>query len=596
MRIEDYAIIGDTETAALVGRNGSIDWLCFPRFDSRACFAALLGTRENGRWLIAPRGEVCSTRRCYRSDSLVLEQEFRTEEGIARIIDCMPVRGHRPELVRVVQGVTGCVPMRTELLVRYDYGNVVPWAHRLDGRLHFVSGPDALVLASPIELHGEHMASVAEFEVSAGDQVPFVLTWYPSYREPPRSSDVLEAVAATEAWWCDWASRCTLGGPDRDAVVRSLITLKALTYAPSGGLVAAATTSLPESLGGSRNWDYRCCWLRDATFTLECMVQAGYRDEARAWRDWLLRAAAGDPEKLQIMYGIAGERRLDERTLDWLGGYEGSQPIRVGNAAAGQLQLDVYGETIDMLHQARRAGLRPNPAFWDFERSIFDWLEKHWSEPDEGLWEVRAERQHFTHSKVMTWVAFDRAVKGIERFGFEGPVERWRSIRDRIHADVCARGFHPSIGSFTQTYGSDSLDASVLLIPIVGFLPPSDPRVLGTIRAIERDLVENGFVLRYRTNTDGNIDGLCGREGAFLACSFWLVDALVLAGRRDDARRLFDRVLAIRNDVGLLSEEYDIRARRLVGNFPQAFSHVGLVNSARNLMEKHGPAATRRST
>ncbi len=596
MRIEDYAIIGDTETAALVGRTGSIDWLCFPRFDSRACFAALLGTRENGRWLIAPRGEVRSSRRSYRSDSLVLEHEFRTEEGVARIIDCMPVRGHRPEIVRVVQGVRGRVPMRTELLVRYDYGNVVPWAHRLDGRLHLVSGPDALVLASPIELHGEQMASVAEFEVSAGDQVPFALTWYPSYREPPGSSDVLEAVAATEAWWCDWASRCTLGGPDRDAVVRSLITLKALTYAPSGGLVAAPTTSLPESLGGSRNWDYRCCWLRDATFTLECMVQAGYRDEARAWRDWLLRAAAGAPEKLQIMYGIAGERRLDEQTLEWLGGYEGSQPVRVGNAAAGQLQLDVYGETIDMLHQARRAGLRPNPAFWNFERSIFEWLEEHWSDPDEGLWEVRAERQHFTHSKVMTWVAFDRAVKGVERFGFEGPVERWRGIRDRIHADVCARGFHPTVGSFTQTYGSDSLDASVLLIPIVGFLPPNDPRVLGTIRAIERDLVEDGFVLRYRTKPDGNVDGLRGREGAFLACSFWLVDALVLAGRRDDARNLFERVLAIRNDVGLLSEEYDSGSRRLVGNFPQAFSHVGLVNSARNLVEKHGPAARRRNT
>jgi GH15 family glucan-1,4-alpha-glucosidase len=595
MRIEDYAIIGDTETAALVGRDGAIDWLCFPRFDSAACFAALLGTSDNGRWLMAPRGEVRRSSRRYRSDSLVLEHEVETDDGVVRIVDCMSIGGPSRGVVRVVEGVRGRVAMHTELRVRYDYGNVVPWVRRVDGRLHLVSGPNALVLDSPIELRGRELASVADFEVAAGERVPFVLSWYSSFLEVPAPIDAVEAIATTDAWWRVWVSRCTQGGPDRDAVVRSLITLKALTYTPSGGIVAAATTSLPEQLGGARNWDYRFCWLRDATFTLECMAKAGYRDEACAWRDWLLRAAAGDPAKLQILYGLGGEPRVEERTLDWLQGYEGSLPVRVGNAAVGQVQLDVYGETIDMLHQARRMGLPAQAAFWDFERSVMGWLEEHWHLPDEGLWEVRGARRQFTHSKVMAWVAFDRAVKSVERFGLEGPAERWRGIRDRIHADVCAQGFHPTVGAFTQAYGSEQLDASTLLIPIVGFLPPHDPRVIGTIAAIERDLMDDGFVLRYRTEDARNVDGLRGREGAFLACSFWLVDALVLAGRRADARVLFDRILAVRNDVGLLAEEYDPRACRLVGNFPQAFSHVGLVNSARNLADDE-PAESRRNT
>lgn len=595
MRIEDYAIIGDTETAALVGRDGAIDWLCFPRFDSAACFAALLGTADNGRWLMAPRGEVRRSSRRYRPDSLVLEHEVETDDGVVRIVDCMPIGGPSRGVVRVVEGVRGRVAMHTELRVRYDYGSVVPWVRRLDGRLHLVSGPNAVVLDSPIELQGKDLASVADFEVAAGERVPFVLAWHPSYRDVPPFVDALATIGMTDAWWQAWASQCTQVGPDRDAVVRSLITLKALTYAPSGGIVAAVTTSLPECLGGSRNWDYRFCWLRDATFTLECMVRAGYRDEARAWRDWLLRAAAGDPAKLQILYGLGGEPRVEERTLDWLQGYAGSRPVRVGNAAVGQMQLDVYGETIDMLHQARRMGLPAQEAFWAFERSVLGWLEEHWHLPDEGLWEVRGARQHFTHSKVMAWVAFDRAVKSVERFGLGGPVDRWRAIREQIRADVCGHGFNASLGSFTQAYGSDCLDASALLIPIVGFLPPDDPRVLGTIAAIERDLMHDGFVLRYRTGPRKSNDGLLGREGAFLACSFWLVDALVLAGRRSDARRLFDRILAVRNDVGLLSEEYDPRAQRLVGNFPQAFSHVGLVNSARNLADD-APAESRRNT
>jgi GH15 family glucan-1,4-alpha-glucosidase len=596
MRIEDYAIIGDTQTAALVGRDGSIDWLCFPRFDSGACFSALLGKPENGRWLLAPRAGIKSVRRRYRDDSLVLEHEFTTEDGVVRVVDCMPIRGKAPDIVRVVEGVRGRVRMRTELVVRYDYGSVVPWVRRVDDRLQAVAGADALVLATPIRLHGEGLTSVAEFDVSEGERVPFTLTWFPSYEPAPESPDPFDAVDDTERWWREWAGKCRYEGEYREAVVRSLITLKALTYAPSGGIVAAATASLPEDLGGSRNWDYRYCWLRDATFTLDTMLRAGYREEAQAWRDWLLRAIAGDPAKLQIMYGITGERRLDERTLDWLDGYEGSKPVRVGNGAAGQLQLDVFGETIDMLHLARRHRIRGDDTAWSVERALLEFLESHWSDPDEGLWEIRGDRQQFVHSKVMTWVAFDRAVKGVDHFGLQGPRDRWQKIRDEIHADVLKRGFSEELGSFTQTYGSKRLDASLLLLPIVGFLPASDRRVRGTIEAIERGLTCDGFVYRYQTGEHGNIDGQPGHEGAFLACSFWMVDALTLLGRRSDARALFERLLEVRNDVGLLSEEYDVQNRRLIGNFPQAFSHVGLINSARNLVEPEGPASQRTHT
>jgi GH15 family glucan-1,4-alpha-glucosidase len=594
MKLEDYALIGDTQTAALVGRDGSIDWLCLPRFDGGACFAKILGSDANGHWSIAPVGPIRETRRRYRPDSLVLEHELETDEGCVRLVDCMPIRSDRPDVVRVVEGVRGRVRLRTELVVRYDYGQVLPWVRTLDGRWNAVAGPDALSLVSPVSLRGEGTKSVVDFEVGAGERVPFVLTWSPSYEAAPSARDPFRAIEETDAHWRAWASKCDVAPQHRDAVVRSLLTLEALTFAPSGGIVAAPTASLPEALGGVRNWDYRYCWLRDATFTLESMLRAGYREEAEAWRDWLLRAVAGDPSRVQIMYGVAGERRLDERTLDWLPGYEGSRPVRIGNAASGQLQLDVFGEVIEMLFQARRRGIPPERAACSFETSVLDWLAAHWEEPDEGLWEIRAHRQHFVHSKVMAWVAFDRAVKSVERFGVEGPVERWREVRDRIRADVCARGFCERLGSFTQAYGSERLDASLLLLPIVGFLPPHDPRVLGTLRAIEERLLVDGLVARYETGVIGdNPDGLPGREGVFLACSFWLVDVLVLVGRRRDAEALFERLLSIRNDVGLLAEEWDPMHRRLVGNFPQAFSHVGLVNSAANLVEISGPAVER---
>lgn len=596
MRIEDYAIIGDGQTAAIVGRNGSVDWLCFPRFDSGACFSALLGDRSNGRFRVAPRGDLRRVERRYRDDTLVLETEMETEEGTVRLVDFMPMRGDAPDVIRIVQGVRGRVSMQAELIVRYDYGHVVPWVRRIDGRLHLVAGPDALLLCTPVECTGKDMTTVADFTVGEGERVPFVLTWHPSYCDPPPSPDPFQSLEDTETWWRDWVRTADVRGPYRDAVVRSLVTLKSLIHAPTGGIVAAATTSLPEALGGMRNWDYRYSWLRDATFVLECLLRSGYRKEAGAWRDWLLRAIAGDPAKLQIMYGVAGERRLDEREIEWLAGYEGSTPVRVGNAAAGQLQLDVYGETIEMLHQARRMGLPPDGASWRVERAVLEWLEGNWSRRDEGLWEIRADRQRFTHSKVMTWVAFDRAVKAVERFGVEGPIDRWRAVRDEIHADVCKKAFDEKLNSFTQAYGSDVLDASVLLIPIVGFLPPDDPRVLGTIERIQCDLTRGGFVLRYPTHAKHNVDGVKGKEGAFIACTFWLVDALTLAGRRDQAREVFERALAIRNDVGLLSEEYDVKNQRLVGNFPQAFSHVGLVNSARNLVDERGPAESRRKT
>jgi GH15 family glucan-1,4-alpha-glucosidase len=595
VRIEDYAAIGDTQTLALIGIDGSIDWLCFPRFDSGACFSALLGTPEHGRWRIAPRGEIRAVRRRYRDATMILETEIDTEDGTIRLIDFMPIRDVKPDLVRIVEGVRGNVPVETEMVFRFDYGCVVPWVRREDDRLIAIAGPDALVLATPVPLRGRGLTTVGDFTVRRGDRVAFALTWYQSHERTPRSPNAERCLAETESWWQEWSARSRCEGPYADAMQRSLITLKALTYRPTGGIVAAGTTSLPEQIGGVRNWDYRYCWLRDATFTLQAMLHAGYEDEARAWRDWLLRAVAGEPAKLQILYGVAGERRIDERELPWLPGYEGSQPVRVGNAAVDQRQLDVYGELMDVLYQSRCAGLPDEGFAWSVERKCLEWLESHWQEPDEGMWEVRSRRRHFTLSRVMVWAAFDRAIKTVERFHTDGPVGRWRAIRDEIHAEVCRRGFDAKRNTFVQSYDSPLLDASTLLIPIVGFLPAKDPRVLGTINAIERGLCIDGFVARYTTGHEANIDGLPGKEGAFLACSFWLADALALAGRREDARVLFERLLAIRNPVGLLSEEYDVKARRLVGNFPQAFSHIALVNTARNLTVPHGPAKQRSS-
>ena len=592
LRIEDYALIGDTHTAALVGSDGSIDWLCLPRFDSGACFASLLGTEEHGRWLLAPVDGFRVHRR-YRSGTLVLETEFTTATGTVRVIDCMPPRRDLPEVVRLVEGVGGRVAMRMELVVRFDYGRVVPWVRRVDGALSLVAGPDALRLHTPVETEGRGRTTVAAFAVEAGDTVPFVLAWHPSHQRAPRPLDAAQAVAGTEAWWHDWSARETLTGPWAQAVKRSLITLKALTYAPTGGIVAAATTSLPEKLGGERNWDYRYCWLRDATFTLYALMLAGHEAEARAWRDWLLRAVAGDPADLQIMYGPAGERRLTELTLDWLPGYQGAAPVRVGNAASGQLQLDVYGEVMDAMHQGRRAGIDHDLASWDLQRALLDFIESGWRQPDNGIWEVRGPRRQFTHSKVMAWVALDRAVKAVEQFGLPGPVDRWKRARAEIHDEVCRKGYDPRRDTFTQSYGSRELDASLLLIPLVGFLPAHDERTRGTIAAIQRELVTDGFVRRYPTSETGDVDGLPSGEGAFLACTFWLADNLALIGRHSEARAMFERLLTLRNDVGLLAEEYDPVAKRQVGNFPQAFSHVGLINTAHNLTRTAGPAYQR---
>jgi GH15 family glucan-1,4-alpha-glucosidase len=595
MRIEDYAVVGDTQTLALVASNGSIDWLSFPRFDSSACFAALLGTPAHGRWQIAPKGEVKKTTRRYRQDTLILETEFVTASGTARLVDFMPIRGNSPDIVRLVQGVSGNVSMRSELVIRYDYGSIVPWVRRIDGRLHAIAGADALVLETPVANQGHGLTTLGEFELPAGAELPFVLTWHPSYEPVPPSPNPGRALEDTQSFWRNWVARCSDRGEYRDQIVRSLITLKALTYAPSGGIVAAGTTSLPEDLGGVRNWDYRYCWLRDSTFTLYALLHGGYLDEAAAFRDWLLRAVAGDPAKLQVIYGVAGERRLDEFEIDWLPGYEGSKPVRIGNAAAGQLQLDVYGEVSDTLYQAFRAGMPASEPAWALQRALTEWLESNWMVPDEGLWEVRGGRRRFTHSKVMTWVAVDRAVNMAERFGMPGPLDRWRALREEIHRDVCANGYDPELGSFTQYYGGKTLDAALLLIPSVGFLKPTDERVTGTIKAVERELVRDGFVQRYRNDAGANIDGLPGREGAFLACSFWLVDAYVLSGRVSEARELFCRLSSVANDVGLFSEEYDVDRRRLIGNFPQAFSHVAFVNSARNLSSSGKRPAAERS-
>jgi GH15 family glucan-1,4-alpha-glucosidase len=582
--IEDYALLGDLQTAALVGRTGSVDWLCLPRFDSASSFGALLGSNEHGRWLLAPKEGGPSNRRRYRPDTLILENEWRTPTGRVRVIDFMPVRDTYPELIRIVEGLDGHVEMRTELVVRFDYGSVVPWLRRIDdGSLLAVGGPDALCVRTPIDLHGEAMTHVAEFTVRKGDRVPFIATWYPSSRDVPERTDAEQALRETERFWREWMHACEYDGEYPDAVHTSLMVLKAQTYSPTGGIVAAPTTSLPEWIGGPRNWDYRYCWVRDATFTLYALMNAGYIDEARAWRDWLLRAAAGDPAKLQILYGVAGERRVNEYELDWLPGYAGSKPVRVGNAAHEQFQLDVYGELIDALHESRRHGLGADAEWWSLGQKVMEFLEGAWDKPDEGIWEVRGPRRHFVHSKVLAWVAFDRAIDAVETFDLPGPAERWRRIRREIHDEVCREGFHAELNSFTQSYGSSELDAATLLIPLVGFLPPDDPRVVGTVDRIQRDLVQDGFVLRYAVAAENQVDGLSGGEGAFLPCSFWLVDALSMLGRETEARTLFEKLLAIRNDLGLLSEEYDPHAKRLLGNFPQAFTHVGLVNSAYNL-------------
>lgn len=584
--IEDYALIGNCETAALVARDGSIDWLCWPRFDSDACFAALLGTPEHGRWQIAPADPGAKITRHYRDDTLILETEFETGDGAVTLIDFMPLRvDDKPsQVVRLVRGQRGQVAMTCELVLRFNYGSSVPWITRLDdGALRAIAGPDMTVLRTPVELHGDDLKTEGKFLVSEGDTVPFVLSYGRSYLDAPAQPiDPIAALSETETFWHNWSAGCRQTGKWSDAVRRSLITLKALTYRPTGGIVAAPTTSLPEQLGGPRNWDYRYCWLRDATFTLLSLMNGGYYQAARDWREWLLRAVAGSPQQLQIMYGIEGERRLTELELSWLPGYEGSAPVRIGNAASGQLQLDVYGEVMDALYQGRRGGLGALDAAFDLQRAMLDHLAEIWRQPDDGIWEVRGGRQHFTYSKVMAWVAFDRAVKVTEEFGLDGPVDQWKTVRQQIHDDICQNAFNSKIGAFTQFYGSDTLDASVLLMPLVGFLPASDPRVQGTVAAIERGLMVDGFVMRY--DTQSGKDGLPPGEGAFLACSFWFVDNLVLAGRIQEAEQLFERLCGLCNDVGLLSEEYDPHAKRLVGNFPQAFSHIAMVNSAHNLV------------
>jgi GH15 family glucan-1,4-alpha-glucosidase len=590
-KIEDYALIGDCETAALVSRDGSIDWLCFPRFDSPACFAALLGTEDHGRWRIMPAGRIRKLRRRYRDGTLILETDFVTDEGEVQLIDCMPPRSEAADVVRLVKGKRGKVGMRMELSIRFDYGAIVPWVRHAQKGIWAIAGPDALYLRTDVETRGENFHTVAEFTVSEGEEVPFTLSWYPSHKPEPPEKDAAESVAQTAVWWHEWSERCTYDGGWRDVVLRSFITLKALTYAPTGGIVAAATTSLPEKLGGVRNWDYRYCWLRDATFTLYALMTGGYTAEARDWREWLIRAVAGKPEEIQIMYGLAGERRLTELALPWLPGYEGSAPVRIGNAASAQHQLDVYGEVMDALHLARDVGLEPSENAWRVQRAMMEFLETDWQRPDEGIWEMRGPRRHFTHSKVMAWVAADRAVKAIEHFQMDGPLDRWRQLRQEIHAQVCREGFDPALNAFVQYYGCKQLDASLLMLPLVGFLPATDPRMRGTVEAVEQRLMRDGFVDRYSTLPE--VDGLPPGEGAFLVCTFWLADNLVLQGRYREARDIFERLLGLCNDVGLLSEEYDPETGRLVGNFPQAFSHVGLINTARNLSRHGGPAEKR---
>ncbi|MDT0381880.1 glycoside hydrolase family 15 protein [Streptomyces sp. DSM 42041] len=592
-RIEDYALIGDMQTAALVCRNGSVDWLCLPRFDSDAVFAGLLGTEDNGFWRIgpahAPDGTPPpATRRRYRGESLVLESEWDTDRGTVRVIDFMPPRGTgTPQLTRIIEGVSGRVPVRSALRMRFSYGWVVPWMHKVEGRSVAVAGPDSVWLDTDVETYGEDLTTYADFTVAPGERIALSISWQPSHKEPPPLPTPEAALRNTEEFWRRWVGHCTYHGPYREAVVRSLITLKALTYSPTGGIVAAPTTSLPEDIGGSRNWDYRFTWLRDAAITLSSLLRTGYHEEARAWREWLLRAVAGDPEHLQIMYGIAGERDLGERELTWLPGYENSAPVRIGNGAAGQLQLDVYGEVTEALHLAHMTGLARNDYAQLLQLKLIHYLEEHWDEPDEGIWEVRGPRRHFVHSKVMAWVAVDRTCKLIESGDVDGPLERWQELRDTIHRAVCEKGYDAERNTFTQYYGSKELDASLLLIPQMGFLPPDDKRVIGTVEAIQRELsTHDGFILRYPTSGeegDTNVDGLEGNEGAFLACSFWLADDLAMIGRVDEARKLFDRLLSLRNDLGLLAEEWDPVRGRQVGNFPQAFSHVPLIDTALRL-------------
>jgi GH15 family glucan-1,4-alpha-glucosidase len=581
--IEDYALIGDCHTAALVGRNGSIDWACFPCFDSGACFAALLGTPEHGRWMIAPVGVSQCTRRRYRDGTMILETEFENEQGTVRIIDYMPLSSPRRDIVRIVEGIDGTVTMRMELVVRFDYGSIVPWVRRDGDTLVATAGPDTLELHTPISTQGKNMTTVAEFTVAAGQRIPFVLNYHPSYEPAPAKIDTEHALSLTEREWRHWSGRSTYQGAWRDAVMRSLLVLKALTYTPSGGIIAAPTTSLPEQAGGKRNWDYRFCWLRDATFTLNALLLAGYQEEAVTWREWLLRAVAGKPEDLQILYSIRGSRRLEETELKWLPGYGNAKPVRIGNAAATQFQLDVYGEVMDMLHHAYNAGLAPEPHAWRLQIVLLTFLEANWEKPDEGIWEIRGTRRHFTHSKVMAWVAFDRAVKAVECFGQEGPVERWREIRNAIHAQVCESGFDTQRNTFVQSYETKRLDASLLLIPIVGFLPPDDPRVYGTVSAIEDDLTVDGLVLRYRT--EESFDGLPSGEGFFLPCSFWLAQNFALVGQQAKAEALFERLLTLCNDLGLMSEEYDLATQKMLGNFPQALTHMALINTAHVLSQ-----------
>jgi GH15 family glucan-1,4-alpha-glucosidase len=591
LRIEDYALIGDCETVALVGRDGSIDWLCWPNFASPACFAALLGTPENGRWFLGPAHPSKSTRK-YRDHTLLLETTFETDSGAARLTDFMLPQTENSSIVRIVRGLRGQISMAMELVLRFDYGRSVPWVSRAEhGALRAIAGPDMVVLRTPAPLHGKDLRTISRFTVNAGDEIPFVLTYGRSYAALPPTIDHAQAMHDTEAYWIDWSSRCTVQGDYAGEIERSLITLKALAYCHTGGIVAAPTTSLPEQIGGPRNWDYRFCWLRDATFTLLALMHGGYYEEARAWRDWLLRAVAGSPDQVQSMYGIRGERLLPEIELPWLPGYEKSKPVRIGNAAAGQLQLDVYGEVIDALFHAHRSGIAFRKLDLRLMQTLIEHLATIWDQPDEGIWETRGGRQQFTYSKVMAWVAFDRAIKAAECYGLEGPVEEWRALRSKIHSEVCEKGYNPDLGSFVQSYGSSNLDAALLLIPLVGFLPPTDHRVRGTIEAIEKRLMVEGFVLRYDTTRVN--DGLPEGEGAFLACSFWMVSALKLIGRTEDARHLFERLLSLRNDVGLLAEEFDIGQVRQVGNFPQALSHIALVNAAFDFTKVSSPGQQR---
>jgi len=586
-RIEDYALIGDLQTAALVSRTGSIDWLCFPRFDSPACFAALVGTDDNGHWRLSPRDADATSSRHYRGDTLVLETEWSTDTGSVRVIDFMPPRDSAPDVVRIVEGISGRVAMRSEVRLRFDYGHVVPWVRSVDGQVVAIAGPDAVSLRSDVHQYGRDFATYADFEVSAGDRAWFVLTWHPSHHDVPNPTDALASLEPTETFWTEWIGRSKDVDGFGEEVTRSILTLKALTYAPSGGIVAAPTTSLPESLGGQRNWDYRFCWLRDATMTLSAMLRSGYTDEARAWRDWLLRAIAGAPADLQIMYGVTGERRLRELEAHWLPGFASSAPVRIGNAAAEQLQIDVFGEVMDVLALARESQIGPSDESWAVQRGLMRHLTEVWTQPDEGIWEVRGGRQHFTYSKVMAWVAFDRAARAVERYGMSGPAKQWRGIADEIHREVCEKAFDTDRNTFTQAYGSKALDAAVLLIPQVGFLPPEDPRVVGTVEAVHRELASDGFVRRY--NPEHTDDGLHDDEGTFLICSFWLADSLAMIGRTGEARTLYDKLVALRNDVGLLAEQYDPVAGRMLGNFPQAFSHLGLVNTAWHLQTAESP-------